>query len=272
MRASWAGWLFYDALCRSRLSERPTQLFGLLFLVIVAVSWLYDLVYTGRGAFLQTGAMIATIMTGNVLLFIIPKQRIVVADLKANRVPDPRHGQMAKLRSTHNNYLTLPVIFLMISNHYPMTFSADWNWAIVAAVLVLGVIVRNWFNRWESGESGAGVAWQWPAAAAIAASLFLTSAIAERGLGTADAVPADVALGIVQARCASCHAARPTDEAHSIPPADVAFDSIKEIRLHAPRILAQAVRSDAMPPSNLTGITDEERAQLGAWIAAGTPE
>ena len=266
------GWLFYDALCRSRLREHPARLFGILFVAIVCLSWAYDLVYTGRGAFLQIGAMIATLMTCNVLMVIIPNQRIVVADLKAGRVPDPEYGRIAKLRSTHNNYLTLPVIFLMISNHYPMTYSVEWNWAIVAVVLALGAIVRDWFNRWEAGESGAGVAWQWPAAAAMAAGLFLTSAIAELGRGGTDPVAADVAVGILQARCSICHAAQPQDVDHAVPPAGVAFDTLAEIRLHAPRVLAQAVRSDAMPPANATGMTPEERQILGSWIAAGSPD
>ena len=266
------GWLFYDALCRSRLREHPARLFGILFVAIVCLSWAYDLVYTGRGAFLQIGAMIATLMTCNVLMVIIPNQRIVVADLKAGRVPDPEYGRIAKLRSTHNNYLTLPVIFLMISNHYPMTYSVEWNWAIVAVVLALGAIVRDWFNRWEAGESGAGVAWQWPAAAAMAAGLFLTSAIAELGRGGTDPVAADVAVGILQARCSICHAAQPQDVDHAVPPAGVAFDTLAEIRLHAPRVLVQAVRSDAMPPANATGMTPEERQILGSWIAAGSPD
>lgn len=266
------GWLFYDALCRSWLREHPARLFGILFLAIVCLSWAYDLVYTGRGAFLQIGAMIATLMTCNVLMVIIPNQRVVVADLKAGRVPDPEYGRIAKLRSTHNNYLTLPVIFLMISNHYPMTYSVEWNWAIVAVVLAMGAIVRNWFNRWEAGESGPGVAWQWPAAAAMAAGLFLTSAIAELGSGGTDPVAADVAVGILQARCSICHAAQPQDADHTVPPAGVTFDTLAEIRLHAPRVLAQAVRSDAMPPANATGMTPEERQILGSWIAAGSPD
>lgn len=266
------GWLFYDVLCRSSLRARPTQLFGILFLAIVGLSWAFDFVFTGRGAFLQVGAMIATLMTCNVLLVIIPNQRVVVADLKAGRVPDPEYGRIAKLRSTHNNYLTLPVIFLMISNHYPMTFASEWNWAIVAVVLAMGAIVRNWFNRWESGESGAGVAWQWPSAIALSASLFLTSAISDLNLGGVAPPTSDEVVRIMQAHCASCHAAVPLDDALVAPPADVVFDSLEEIRQNASRILAQAVRSDAMPPANATGMTEDERSLLGAWITAGSPD
>src|SRR5690606_30200194 len=121
------GWVIYDRLCKSRLGENPTTLMLLLFVLLVAMAWGYDQVFTGRAALLHLGAFTATIMTANVAMIIIPNQRIVVADLKAGRTPDPRYGKIAKLRSTHNNYLTLPVVFLMLSNHYPLVFASRWN-------------------------------------------------------------------------------------------------------------------------------------------------
>ena len=142
-----AGWVLYDQLCKSPLRAQPTVMFGVLFGVLVLATWGYGQVFSARAAFIQVGATIATFMTGNVFLVIIPNQRIVVADLKAGRVPDAKYGQIAKLRSTHNNYLTLPVLFLMISNHYPMTFGHSHAWAIVGLVLLIGVVVRHWFTH-----------------------------------------------------------------------------------------------------------------------------
>ena len=270
------GWLFYDVLCRSRLRDRPTAMFAVLFAAIVAAAWAYGFVFSGRATFIQVGAMIATIMTANVAMIIIPNQRIVVADLKAGRTPDAEYGRIAKLRSTHNNYLTLPVIFLMISNHYPMTFGHAWNWVVVAFALVLGAVVRNWFNTWEAGGTGLRVAWQWPAAAATAAGLALfvswpTASGADPRFAAA-AVTTPDALAIVEQRCASCHAESPTQTGFAAPPAGIRLDTAEELKRHAQQVLLQSVKTNAMPIGNLTGMTDEERARLGAWIAAGMPD
>ncbi len=272
--AGMAGaWAFYHHLCRSPLRTRPMILFAVLFLAIVASSWGFGLVFSGRGAFIQVGSMIATIMTANVLLVIIPNQRVVVADLKAGRVPDPSYGEIAKLRSTHNNYLTLPVIFLMISNHYPMTFGHEWNWVIVAFILVIGAVVRNWFNRYEAGAKGAAIRWQWPLAAAMAALLVLSSQVPFRpAVEAGSGVYTAEALSIVHTHCRSCHSVRPTAEEFDEAPAGVALDTAGEVKLHAARILTQTVLSDAMPLGNATGMTEDERHRLGHWIQSGTPD
>ncbi|HUF88001.1 MAG TPA: urate hydroxylase PuuD [Thermohalobaculum sp.] len=267
------GWVFYDRLCKSPLKANPSLMFAVLFLGIVAAAWAYGLVFSGRAAFLQTGAMIATLMTGNVFLVIIPNQKLVVDDLRAGRTPDPQFGEIAKLRSTHNNYLTLPVIFLMISNHYPMTFGHGRSWAIVALVLVMGAIVRHWFNRYEAGATGVAVQWQWPLSGAIAAALIGLTAWQPPGrVAVGERVTTGEALAIVEARCASCHAAAPTDPGFDAPPGGVALETPAELRAHAQRVLAQTVLSDAMPLGNLTGMTEQERARLGAWIRAGMPD
>ena len=270
------GWLAYDALCRSPLGRRPVVLFGALFALITATAWAYGLVFSGRAAFLQTGAMMATAMSANVFFVIIPNQRIVVADLKAGRTPDPRFGEIAKLRSTHNNYLTLPVLFLMLSNHYPLTFGHPQAWVIVAIALVLGAIVRNFFNVYEAGASGVRIAWQWPAALVLAAGMAAFATTAERGsLLTAEASPEassefntaleEVAFQIVERRCAACHAAEPTFAGLSAPPKGVALDSAEAMRRHADAIIAQSVATHAMPLGNVTGMTEDERAALAAW-------
>jgi hypothetical protein len=140
------GWVAYDLLCKSKLGENPTLLMLLLFGIIVVLAWGYTQVFSGRAALLHLGALTATIMTANVAMIIIPNQKIVVADLKAGRTPDPKYGKIAKLRSTHNNYLTLPVIFLMLSNHYPLAFASEWNWLIASLVFLMGVTIRHFFN------------------------------------------------------------------------------------------------------------------------------
>lgn len=267
------GWVFYDRLCKSPLRARPGWMFAVLFAGIVLAAWAYGLVFSGRAAFLQTGAMIATLMTGNVFLVIIPNQKVVVADLKAGRTPDPKFGEIAKLRSTHNNYLTLPVIFLMISNHYPMTFGHAWSWVIVALVLALGAIVRHWFNRYEAGATGAAIRWQWPVSAAIAAGLIALTAWQPAGQAAVGGrVTTREAMAIAEARCVACHSANPSWEGFDAPPGGVALETPAELKAHAGRVLAQTVLSQAMPLGNVTGMTEAERARLAAWIRAGMPD
>ena len=267
------GWVGYDLLCKSPLRQAPAVLFAVLFALLVAATWALGLVFTERAVFLQVGAMIATLMTGNVFLVIIPNQRIVVGDLQAGRVPDARYGEIAKLRSTHNNYLTLPVIFLMISNHYPMTFGHPWNWAVVAFVLAIGAIVRHWFNVHESGRRGRAAGWQWPVSVALAGGMIAFAAW-QPGAGgeAARPVAAHEAVAIAQARCSACHAARPTHEGFAEAPGGVLLETAEQIRAAAPRVLAQAVLTDAMPLANETGMTADERARLGAWIRGGMPD
>ncbi len=140
------GWLAYDTLCKTRFGDDNTRLMVLLYVLLVAMSWGYTQVFTGRAALLHLGAFTATIMSANVFMVIMPNQRIVVADLKAGRKPDPKYGKIAKQRSTHNNYLTLPVLFLMLSNHYPLVFATQYNWLIASLVFLMGVTIRHWFN------------------------------------------------------------------------------------------------------------------------------
>ncbi len=161
------GWLVYDFLCKSGLAERPTLLMVLLFALLVVMGWGYNQIFTGRAMMLHLGAFTATIMTANVFFIIMPNQRIVVADLKAGRTPDPKYGKIAKLRSTHNNYLTLPVIFLMLSNHYPLAFATEYNWIIAALVFLMGVTIRHYFNSHHARKGNP--TWTW----AVTAILFI---------------------------------------------------------------------------------------------------
>ena len=270
------GWIVYDLLCRSPLARQPVVLFALLFFLITMTAYLYGQVFSGRAAFLQTGAMIATVMTGNVFLIIIPNQRVVVADLKAGRTPAARYGEIAKLRSTHNNYLTLPVIFLMLSNHYPSTFGNPHAWVIVVMVLFLGAIVRHWFNKYETGAKGMELAWQWPTATVLAVAM-MVFASGTRGVAPVDVAEASTgdgrlntaleaaAFGIVSERCTTCHSATPTFAAFTAPPAGFVLDTPELMRGQVDRILAQAVDTHTMPLGNVTNMTDDERAALAAW-------
>ena len=153
------GWIVYDFLCKSKLGESPTVLMLLLFVLLIAMGWGYNEIFTGRATLLHLGAFTATIMTANVFFIIMPNQRIVVKDLQEGRTPDAKYGKIAKLRSTHNNYLTLPVIFLMLSNHYPLAFASEYNWVIAALVFLMGVSIRNYFNSMHAGNSR--TLWTW---------------------------------------------------------------------------------------------------------------
>lgn len=273
------GWLIYDWLCRSRLGETPTVLMVLLFGVLVAMAWSYAQVFSGRAALLHLGAFTATIMTANVFFVIIPNQRIVVADLIAGRSPDPKYGKIAKLRSTHNNYLTLPVIFLMLSNHYPLAFASQYNWLIASLVFLMGVTIRHWFNT-RHARAG-NPYWTWPVTALIfIAIMWLSTAplrlpAEEAALGP-DARRFAAAAGfedvtqIVQGRCSMCHAAEPNWPGLHWPPKGVVLETPAQIASAARAIYLQAGQSHAMPPGNLAYITPEERAAIRAWFRNAT--
>lgn len=274
------GWLVYDFLCKSPLGERPTVLMLLLFALLVAMSWGYTQVFTGRAALLHLGAFTATIMSANVFFIIMPNQRIVVADLKAGRKPDAKYGKIAKLRSTHNNYLTLPVIFLMLSNHYPLAFASTWNWLIAALVFLMGVTIRHFFNTMHA--KGGYRWWTW----AVTALLFLaiiglslaplrdTYDDAEaRALTPVEqryvAVPEfEAAEAIVLSRCSMCHAREPVWGGLHWAPKGVHLETVSDIARNAETIALQAGYSHAMPPGNLTYMTDDERAALVKWVRA----
>ncbi|QIE55869.1 urate hydroxylase PuuD [Pikeienuella piscinae] len=275
------GWLIYDALCKSRLGTRPTTLMLLLFLLLVAMSWGYTQVFTGRAALLHLGAFTATIMTANVFFTIMPNQRVVVADLKAGRAPDPKYGEIAKLRSTHNNYLTLPVIFLMLSNHYPLAFATEYNWIIASLVFLMGVTIRHYFNVRHA--RGGNPTWTWLATAVIFVVLIWLSSVPmfrdEAGEAPAMSGEARVfaaaegfagAHEIVLGRCSMCHSREPFWEGVRWPPKGVLLETEADVARAARAIYLQAGITHAMPPANLTGIEPEERRALVAWYRAAT--
>jgi uncharacterized membrane protein len=265
-------WLAYEGLCRSPLGNHEVALAPVGYVFLVALTYGFIHVFSGRGAFTQIGALIGTIMVANVFVIIIPYQKKSVAAMLAGKTPDPRWGALGKQRSVHNNYLTLPVVFLMLSNHYPLFYATRFNWLIVAIVLAIGPVIRHFFNSRHEGKGSPW--WTWGVAAAGMAAVAWFSAAGPRTL-TIGALPpapkfADVS-NIVMSRCAMCHAAEPVWAGLAAPPKGVLLDTDEHIRLHAPLIAAAAVRSDAMPPGNITEMTPDERLTLASWLAAGAP-
>ena len=259
-----AGWFIYDFLCESALGKRPMLLGLVLLVLLIGTAWALSFIFSGRAAYIHVGAIIGTMMVGNVAHVIMPGQRDLVSALKAGREPDPTQPARALLRSRHNNYLTLPVLFIMISNHFPSTYGSEWNWAILLGLAILSVLVRHYFNTRHANQN---FAWTLPAAAlGMIALAFVTNP--NSGNQTANqAVSLSDVHSIIQARCTSCHAANPTNAAFSAPPAGVILESEDDVVINAPRIHAQAVATQAMPLGNLTGMLPEERELIGSWFA-----
>jgi len=269
------GWVVYDQLCKSPLGEDSTTLMIILFAVLVAMAYFYSSVFTGRGALLHLGAFTATIMTANVAHIIIPNQRIVVADLIAGRTPDAKYGKIAKQRSTHNNYLTLPVIFLMLSNHYPLSFGTEYAWLIGSLVFLMGVTIRHWFNTVHARKGHPH--WTWAATALIfIAIMWLSTAPMAQdqneeitsGSKFTSTDGFEAVHDIVLGRCSMCHAAEPTWDGLLWAPKGVVLETQADMTRSAREIYLQAGLSHAMPPANLSYMEPGERAQIVAWYQA----
>ena len=278
------GWLGYSILCQSKLGENSTLLMVTLYVLIIALSWGFSQIFTGRATFLHLGAITATIMSANVFLVIIPNQKIVVADLKAGRTPDEKYGKIAKQRSTHNNYLTLPVIFLMLSNHYPLAFATGYSWVIAALVFLMGVTIRHYFNSIHARAGNPG--WTWVATAVIflvIMTLSLTPLMMknddiddEAGWDTSTlSGQASLLAGhdsfedvtnIVMGRCSMCHAKEPYYEGFIVAPKGVMLETPNQIATQAKAIVINAALSHAMPPANVTYMEAEERQIIKRWF------
>jgi uncharacterized membrane protein len=262
-----AGWAVYEGICRSRLGDNAVMLAVLVFALILAASVLYTKVYSARGAFLHVGAFVGTIMAFNVFMVIIPNQRRMVAQLLAGETPDARYGAIGKQRSTHNNYLTLPVLVMMVSPHYPFLSAHPQSWLVVALIIVSGALIRHYFNRVDAGDDWAKFGWTAPLAIfAILCAIYVTAPRAPAATGTA--IGDSEVLAIVSKHCIMCHAQRPTHESFKEAPKNVALETVADLRKHAALIVTQTVHNKAMPLGNQTAMSDEERAKLGAWIAA----
>ncbi len=260
------GWLGYDLLCRSSLGERENLMAGVLIVALTVIAWALCQVFSGRGAFMHYGAMLGTIMVANVFFVIMPGQRAMVASCTAGEQPDPIHGKRAKQRSVHNTYFTLPVLFVMISNHYAMTWSHEYNWLILIAMSIAGALVRVHFVQAHFGKPS-------PIPASVAAVLlggviFAIMPRPQTQLDTTATVTLERAHAIVVSRCAACHASEPSHTGFSAAPKGIVFDTAEQTLAQANVIHQQAVLTRAMPIGNLTGMLDEERAALDQWFRA----
>ncbi|EBA10611.1 urate hydroxylase PuuD [Roseobacter sp. CCS2] len=272
------GWLLYDAMCKSKLSDSPTVLMLLLFVILVIMSWGYNQVFTGRAALLHLGAFTATIMTANVFFQIMPNQQIVVEDLKAGRTPDAKYGKIAKVRSTHNNYLTLPVVFLMLSNHYPLAFGTEYAWIIASLIFLTGVTIRHYFNTMH--KTGKGPHWTWAVTVLLMIVIAWLSTVRtgdtwqeaeardltayEQKFASAEGF--EDAYNAVIGNCSMCHAREPAWGNMQWAPKGVYLETPSDVARHASAIYLQAGVSHAMPPPNAVQMDLEARASLVAWV------
>ena len=259
------GWFVYDLLCKSIANERALAL--VVYALVVAAAYGYAHVFGARAAYIHVGALMGTIMVWNVFFHIIPGQKKMVEEIRAGREPDPRPGIVGKQRSVHNTYFTLPVLFIMISNHYPMTYGNRYGWIILAIFILAGALIRQFFVLRHQGK----VVWALPA---IGGLLLLGVAIAlapaRPSSATASAaVPFASVQQVVQQRCVTCHAEKPTFAGFQQPPAGVMLDTPARIQAAAPRIHQQTIATQTMPLGNLTGMTADERALIGKWLAEG---
>jgi uncharacterized membrane protein len=266
------GWTVYDLLCRTPLGKHDLAFGAVVFGFLTLSAYVLSHYLSGRAAFIHIGAMIGTMMVGNVLMLIIPGQRKLVDAMMKGEKPDPIHGIKAKQRSVHNNYFTLPVLFIMISNHYAMTYRHEHAWAILAGIMLAGVLIRHFFNLRHKGR----VEWKYPLAgiAVLAAVAIAIAPKAPAARTTETNAKQEFAKvqGVIQARCVQCHADKPTQPGFATAPAGVALHMPQLIVQNAPRIYQQTVQLKAMPIANLTNMTDEERALVGAWFEAGAKQ
>ena len=276
-------WGVYSLLCRATLGQNATLLMVILYVFLIALSWGFYQIFTGRAAFIHLGAVTATIMSANVFMVIIPNQKIVVADLKAGRTPDAKYGQIAKQRSTHNNYLTLPVIFLMLSNHYPLAFATEYSWIIAGLVFLMGVTIRHYFNTVHARKGHPR--WTWAATALIffvIMGLSLAPLMHRDDLAETDARANVLTLSpelqkkanhplfeevgyIVEGRCSMCHATEPLWDGIIAAPKHVYLETSADILAQAEAIYLHSAVSHAMPPANITYMEAGERALIRRW-------
>lgn len=260
-------WLIYDGLCKTSLLARK-QLFALIgFLIVIFISFILTKILSGRAAFMMVGVLLGSIMAGNVFFCIIPSQKALVHAAKTGKQINPELGKVSGLRSLHNNYITLPVIFIMISNHFPVTFGPHFNWLILILLFIAGVSVRHFINLYEKGVHAR---WMIPLATiSILSLVYVTAPERKKSAAELPPVPFAEVQNIVQRRCITCHSSKPTDDVNVTPPNGLMFDLPEQIAANADKIMIRVVQTKTMPQGNKTNITEEERSLLGVWIEQG---
>lgn len=265
------GWIVYDLLCRTKLAEHGLVLGLILMALATGLSYGLSETFSARGAFIHVGTVIGTIMAGNVFFIIMPSQRALVTSVEQGEPVDPSWGARAKLRSTHNTYATLPLVFIMISNHYPMIFNHQYNWLVLMVIFAITAAIRQYFVAKHTGDQNAMVL---VAAAVItlALAVFIAPKSATPALDVdASAIDLTRVSNIINSRCRSCHSSTPTDEVFTVAQGGVTLDDLAQMSRWAPRIQARAIDAKDMPLMNKTNITASERNYIARWIAQGAP-
>lgn len=262
-------WLLYHGLCATPLLKKKTAFAVIGFVIVTAISYMLSQLFSGRAAFMHVGALLGTIMAGNVFFVIIPAQKELVRAAKAGVTPNLEKGRIAGLRSLHNNYITFPVLFVMISNHYPGTFGHGWNWVILALLTLGSVAIKHFINLHERGIN------RWRLVGiALVCLVTLIVVTAPKSLkakaGSGELTYSDI-QPIMQKHCMGCHSSKPTDPLYTEAPSGVMYDTPEQVRNYGQKILERAVHTESMPLGNKTGMTGEEREMLGVWIMSGMP-
>jgi len=269
----FGSWFLYDFLCKTKLIKNSVLFTTLCFFITVLISYILVNIYGSRAAYIHVGASLGTIMAANVFRVIIPSQKNMVNAALNNKIPDLNQGISAKTRSIHNNYITLPVLFIMISSHYPFTYGHKYNWLILALISIIGALVRHYFNLRNKKQYKP---WVLPVAAfGMILLIFYTSIpriiSSEKNVNESiNQVSIIEIKNIIKYRCGVCHAANPTFEGFEDPPLGVIFDTTEDIIKNLDKIKSQSIDSDIMPPGNITGITTSEREMLKNWILKGS--
>ncbi len=260
-------WIVYDLMCRSSLGDNEPLLAGIMFVLLGFLAYGLTHMYSGRGAFIHFGAVIGTIMVANVFFVIMPGQHAMVDAKLRNEIPDPVHGQRGKQRSVHNTYFTLPVVFVMVSNHYAGFTNHKHAWAILMAIALAGALIRLYSVLSHQGNKKHML---WVGGYGILVALFI--ALFPRQVapvaGAAGVKFADV-KAVIDAKCTVCHSAKPTFAGFASPPKNVMLETGDQIKAQAQLIHAQTVTTKVMPPGNLTQVTDAERALIATWFNQG---
>ncbi|GAB6070601.1 urate hydroxylase PuuD [Thiomicrorhabdus hydrogeniphila] len=255
-------WVVYDQLCKTKLSENGTLFFWIIFIGLTVVAYVLTQIFSAKAAYIHVGAIIGTIMVANVFFGIIPSQKTMVKAMEKGEIPDPIVGKLGYQRSLHNNYFTLPVLFIMISGHYPLTYGSEYNWLVLAAISLIGVFVRHYFNLKNRGQNKV---WMLPVAAILMAVLAYLTMPKKTDVTLSSSVSYEQIAPVIQQRCATCHAVNPTDPAFKVAPKGVALETQSDLERNADMVYAQTVTTHVMPIGNLTKMTEQERTLLDGW-------